>query len=86
MESMGCLKLMRAVLGQEAVESMVRQWLSQLTPRQVWVLKERFGLEDNMPPQTLEAVGRKAGVTRERIRQVERKALQKLRSLDVARC
>ena len=42
------------------------------------VLKLRFGLEDGKP-RTLEEVGRRFAVTRERIRQIEAKALRKLR-------
>jgi RNA polymerase primary sigma factor len=52
--------------------------LSKLTPREREVLKMRFGLEDGYP-RTLEEVGRHFKVTRERIRQIEAKALKKLR-------
>ena len=52
--------------------------LSQLTPREEKVLRLRFGL-DNGRPRTLEEVGTVFGVTRERIRQIEAKALRKLR-------
>ncbi len=52
--------------------------LKSLTPREEKVLRLRFGLEDGRP-RTLEEVGREFNVTRERIRQIEAKALRKLR-------
>ena len=52
--------------------------LKTLTPREAKVLKLRFGLEDGHP-HTLEEVGSEFHVTRERIRQIEAKALRKLR-------
>jgi len=52
--------------------------LDSLTPRERRVLQLRFGLEDGRS-RTLEEVGRDFNVTRERIRQIEAKALRKLR-------
>ena len=52
--------------------------LHTLTPREEQVIKLRFGLEDGRP-RTLEEVGKKFEITRERIRQIEAKALRKLR-------
>ena len=52
--------------------------LKTLTPREERVLALRFGLEDGNP-KTLEEVGKVFNVTRERIRQIEAKALRKLR-------
>lgn len=52
--------------------------LSTLTPREEQVLRMRFGLMDGKP-HTLEEVGKEFDVTRERIRQIESKALRKLR-------
>ena len=52
--------------------------LSTLTPREAQVLKLRFGLDDGRQ-RTLEEVGKEFEVTRERIRQIEAKALRKLR-------
>jgi RNA polymerase primary sigma factor len=58
----------------EELENMI----DELAPREREVLRLRFGLEDGHP-YTLEEVGRRFGVTRERIRQIEAKALRKLR-------
>ena len=68
---------------QEAASySMLREQLLEvlhtLTPREENVLKLRFGLED-CRPKTLEEVGKVFNITRERIRQIEAKALRKLR-------
>jgi RNA polymerase primary sigma factor len=56
----------------------IEEALDQLTPRERDVLKMRFGLDDGYP-HTLEEVGKHFQVTRERIRQIEAKALKKLR-------
>ena len=52
--------------------------MTSLAPREAAVLILRYGLRDNRP-RTLEEVGREFNVTRERIRQIEAKALRKLR-------
>ena len=52
--------------------------LASLTPREARVLRLRYGLDDGKA-RTLEEVGREFNVTRERIRQIEAKALRKLR-------
>lgn len=66
-----------------AAQSMLRQHLeealSELNPREQEVLRLRFGFDDGRE-RTLEEVGLQFGVTRERIRQIESKALRKLRS------
>ena len=56
----------------------LREVLDTLTPREKRVLELRYGLEDGRP-RTLEEVGKEFNVTRERIRQIEAKALRKLR-------
>lgn len=62
----------------ELLKEQVDQVLATLSDRERRVLKERFGLDDGRP-KTLEEVGRMFQVTRERIRQIEAKALRKLR-------
>lgn len=56
----------------------VAEVLASLKPREQEVLRLRFGLDGN-DPQTLEEVGQRFGLTRERIRQIEAKALKRLR-------
>ena len=56
----------------------ISEILDTLTPREQKILKIRFGLEDGVI-HTLEEVGQEFGVTRERIRQIESKALEKIR-------
>ena len=67
---------------EEATYTLLREQLeevlSTLTPREEQVLRMRFGLTDGKP-HTLEEVGKEFDVTRERIRQIESKALRKLR-------
>ena len=60
------------------LKEQLNEVLKTLTPREAKVLALRFGLEDGHP-HTLEEVGSEFGVTRERIRQIEAKALRKLR-------
>ena len=63
---------------QSMVKEQLMQVLSTLTPREEKVIRMRYGLDDNHA-RTLEEVGQEFGVTRERIRQIEAKALRKLR-------
>jgi RNA polymerase primary sigma factor len=56
----------------------INQVLATLTPREARILRLRFGLDCDRP-YTLEEVGQKFGLTRERIRQIEGKALRRLR-------
>jgi len=59
----------------------ITEILAELTPREQKILKIRFGLDDGIT-HTLEEVGQEFGVTRERIRQIEAKALEKIRDHD----
>ena len=62
----------------------VREILLDLAPREQKILQMRFGLDDGIP-HTLEEVGKEFGVTRERIRQIEAKALMKIREHEKAK-
>ncbi|PIR70136.1 MAG: RNA polymerase sigma factor RpoD [Candidatus Niyogibacteria bacterium CG10_big_fil_rev_8_21_14_0_10_42_19] len=62
----------------------VKEILIDLSPREQKILSMRFGLEDGIT-HTLEEVGKEFGVTRERIRQIEAKALEKIRQHEKAR-
>ena len=61
-----------------SLQEITKEVLDSLTPREAKVLRMRFGIEMNTD-HTLEEVGRQFDVTRERIRQIEAKALRKLR-------
>ena len=63
---------------QSMLKDKIEEVLGTLTPREARVLRMRFGLETG-DPYTLEEVGEKFGLTRERIRQIEGKALRRLR-------
>ena len=56
----------------------VMEWMEELNENEREILAMRFGLDDR-EPQTLDTIGQKFGVTRERIRQIEAKSLMKLR-------
>lgn len=62
----------------EMIKSKLNEVMGELTDREERVLRLRYGLDDNRP-RTLEEVGKEFGVTRERIRQIEAKAIRKLR-------
>ena len=62
-----------------AVRRMVDRMLSTLDTRERMILRQRYGLEDPGVPQTLEQVGQRFGVSKERIRQLEARAIRKLR-------
>jgi len=66
------------VASRKLLRDHVAEILETLTPREQKILKIRFGLEDGVV-HTLEEVGQEFGVTRERIRQIEAKALEKIR-------
>ena len=66
------------VAGRQILKEYVGKILNDLDPREQKILKMRFGLEDGVT-HTLEEVGEEFGVTRERIRQIESKALERIR-------
>lgn len=66
------------VAGRQILKEYVGNILKDLDPREQKILKMRFGLEDGVT-HTLEEVGEEFGVTRERIRQIESKALERIR-------
>ncbi len=66
------------VASRQLLKEQIEEVLNTLTPREQRVLQLRFGLEDGRS-RTLEEVGKEFNVTRERIRQIEAKALRKLR-------
>ena len=66
------------VIEYEDLRRNLKEVLDTLSDREKNVLILRFGLDDGRP-RTLEEIGGKMGVTRERIRQIEEKALKKLR-------
>ncbi len=63
---------------QDILKAQLLQVIETLTPREQKVIRLRYGLDDSHP-RTLEEVGKEFNVTRERIRQIEAKALRKLR-------
>jgi RNA polymerase primary sigma factor len=65
-------------LEQRTVHEMVHRFLPGLQPRELSILQERFGLSGG-PEKTLDEIGQRFGVTRERIRQLQNLALAKLR-------
>ncbi len=66
----------------ELLRDYVHEAMTDLTPREQKILEMRFGLEDGVS-HTLEEVGREFDVTRERIRQIEAKALEKIQQKEV---
>ncbi len=66
------------IASRKILKEHIMEVLDNLTPREQKILKIRFGLEDGVT-HTLEEVGQEFGVTRERIRQIEAKALEKIR-------
>lgn len=67
------------VLIRESFQQLVREIVDQLNPRERQVIQERFGFNENQEPQTLQKIGEKMGITRERVRQIEQQAINKLR-------
>jgi RNA polymerase primary sigma factor len=65
-------------ISQQELVEVTREVLASLSPREEGVLKSRFGI-DGRPTQTLKTIGGHFGVSKERIRQIEKRAIQKLR-------
>jgi RNA polymerase primary sigma factor len=59
---------------------LISKWFATLSDSEKKILTLRFGLDDT-EPQTLDTIGHSFGVTRERIRQIEAKSLEKLRKI-----
>lgn len=75
----------KAVMPSEKIEderrvALIFKWLNELLENEKDIIILRFGLDDG-EPKTLESIGQRYGVTRERIRQIEASALRKLRKL-----
>jgi len=68
--------------GRELLKDYIRNVMKDLSPREQKILEMRFGLTDGVT-HTLEEVGKEFDVTRERIRQIEAKALEKIQQYDV---
>ena len=67
-----------AITTSSALRELMQGLLHDLPPREVRILRLRYGLADGVT-LTLEQVGRKLGVSRERVRQIEAQALSRLR-------
>ena len=67
-------------LDDKTLQGLIGQLLSDLNPREAGILRERYGLV-GAPEKTLDEIGQKFGVTRERIRQLQNLALVKLRRM-----
>jgi len=73
----------RQELNQQHQHSAIMSILGQLDPRERDIILHRFGLNQGTEPETLEQVGHRFGVTKERIRQIESRALSKLKKIAV---
>jgi len=84
-ELMDLIEDEKAIMPSEQVEdekrlSLISSWLDELLKNEREIIILRFGLDDG-EPKTLESIGQRYGVTRERIRQIEASALRKLRKI-----
>jgi RNA polymerase primary sigma factor len=59
-------------------EDLLRQAIERLPDREKQVIKLRYGMDGDPDPKSLEQIGREMGITRERVRQIELQALQRL--------
>ncbi len=71
-------------MDRKALTGHLTEILHELSDREQEILSLRFGLADD-EPRTLEEIGRKFGLTRERVRQIENRALEKIRKLEKAK-
>lgn len=71
-----------ASAGVELLKEYIDEAITDLSPREKKILEMRFGLTDGVT-HTLEEVGKEFGVTRERIRQIEAKALEKIKGFEI---
>ena len=71
-------------MDRRALTGHLAEILDELSPREQEILSLRFGLADD-EPRTLDQIGRKFGLTRERVRQIENRALEKIRKLEKAK-
>ena len=75
----GIIKIEKfAGLGRLSIAIGLPEWICDLTPREQKILAMRFGINDGIT-HTLEEVGHEFGVTREKIRQIEARAIEKLK-------
>lgn len=86
-ELMNLIKDDKAVMPSELIEdekrlTLISNWLDELHENERDIIILRFGLDDG-EPKTLESIGQRYGVTRERIRQIEASALRKLRRITI---
>ncbi len=70
-----------SVMAKAALTKRIKEALSKLTPREAEIIRLRFGIEQ-VSTYTLDEIGKRFNLTRERIRQIERGALEKLAKLD----
>jgi RNA polymerase primary sigma factor len=70
------------VAGLQILKDYVKDAIKDLSPREQKILEMRFGLSDGVT-HTLEEVGKEFDVTRERIRQIEAKALEKIQHMGI---
>ncbi len=68
----------------ESIKKEIDYVLSHLNERERYIIIHRFGLEDN-EPKTLREIGKELGISRERVRQIEMRALKKIRALATKR-
>jgi len=69
-----------AVFNADELET-IKYWLDNIDAREAEVLRLRYGLDSDQGPMTLKEIGKQLGLTRERIRQIEKEALEKLNQI-----